>query len=197
MPSKPTAARATSERLLDVAESLLLEHGYDQVSVRAVNAAAGMNPAAVHYHFGSKEALVGALLERRLAPLWQDQLAELTARRRHGDPPGVAELVDVVLTPLAELTRDPRGRLHLQLLARVVLHRWDVGFASQWFGLGPWVSLLRAVRADLSTAEAGRRWLLTFDLVLHTLAAPDTTAPPGRAAFRTLRSFVIAGLDAP
>ncbi|MBK1783112.1 TetR/AcrR family transcriptional regulator [Prauserella cavernicola] len=189
---------ATRERLLDVAEELFAEHDYDAVSVRSVNTAAGMNPAAVHYHFGSKEALVAALLEHRLAPLWQDGLAELSQRGRDGSPPAVAELVDVVLAPLAELARDPLGRLRLRLLARVVLGRWDVGWTSRWFGLNPWVSLLRAVRPDLSASVAGRRWLLAFDLVLHTFADP-AAAPPrqGRAAYRALRSFVIAGLDAP
>lgn len=193
-----TATPGTRERLLDVAENLFAEHGYDTVSVRAINSAAGMNPAAVHYHFGSKEALVAALLESRLAPLWQDGLAELTARRRTGAPPGVGELVEVVLAPLAELAGDPTGRLRLSLLARVVLGRWDVTWTSDWFGLRPWVSLLRAARPDLSASVAGRRWLLAFDLVLHTFADPAADPPrPGRAAYKALHSFVAAGLDAP
>ncbi len=52
-----TTIGPTRERLLTVAERLLLESGYDSVSVRAINAAAGANPAAVHYHFGSKRVL--------------------------------------------------------------------------------------------------------------------------------------------
>lgn len=58
----------TRERLLTVAERLLLESGYDEVSVRAVCTAANVNPAAVHYHFGSKVGLVSALLQARLGP---------------------------------------------------------------------------------------------------------------------------------
>lgn len=80
----PSTDATTRERLLTVAERLLLESGHDAVSVRAINSAAGMNPAAVHYHFGSKDALIAALLEARLAPVWQRRLDEITERRRGG-----------------------------------------------------------------------------------------------------------------
>lgn len=191
------ASDATRARLLDAAESLLLTRDVDAVSVRAVNAAAGMNPAAVHYHFGSKDALIGALLERRLAPHWQDGLQRLTRRRRAGDLPTVDELVDVVLVPLADLARTERGRLHLRLLARIVLGRRDVRFASGWFGLRPWIALLRDAVPGLPPAEAARRLLLAFDLILQTLAAPDGGSARGRATVRSLRRFVVAGLSAP
>ncbi|MFD6215422.1 TetR/AcrR family transcriptional regulator, partial [Nocardia salmonicida] len=62
----------TRQRLLIAAETLLLTEPYDEVSVRGICVAAGANAAAVHYHFGSKEALVGALIEDRLGPLWAD-----------------------------------------------------------------------------------------------------------------------------
>ena len=67
----------TRARLLAAAESLLLDAKYDDVSIRAICSAADVNVAAVHYHFGSKKALVTALLEERLAPTWAAPLAEL------------------------------------------------------------------------------------------------------------------------
>ncbi|NEW30224.1 TetR/AcrR family transcriptional regulator, partial [Nocardia cyriacigeorgica] len=70
----------TRERLLAAAERLLLESGYERVSIRAVCAAAEVNPAAVHYHFGSKQALVAALLQSRLGPLWEASLDDLAER---------------------------------------------------------------------------------------------------------------------
>lgn len=193
-----TRAETTAERLLAVAEQLLLDSGYERLSVRAVNAAAGMNPAAVHYHFGSKEALVAALLESRLGPLWQEPLEELTRRDR---PAAVAELVDVVIEPLTRLAADRAGRLRLRLLARFVLGRRAPAFTSRWFTTRPWVALLRAVRPDLTEREAQHRWVLAFTLVLHSFGDPLAeepvastvpTVPPA-----ALTAFVVAGLDAP
>ncbi len=185
-------------RLLAVAEDLFLESGYDRVSVRAINTAAGMNPAAVHYHFGSKDDLVAALLEDRLAPLWADRLTELAARWEQGRAPSVDELVDVVLTPLTTLSTEAAGRLHLHLLARFVLGRARVGWTSRWHDLGPWARLLCAARPELSEREAARRWLLAFDLVLQTFGTPLTDAPSTeRVPIDTLRAFVTAGLATP
>ena len=62
---------ATRARLLSAAEALFLDQGYDDVSVRMINAKAGLNPGAVHYHFGSKRGLVVALLEDRLLRNWE------------------------------------------------------------------------------------------------------------------------------
>ncbi len=178
------------ERLLTVAERLLLESGYDAVSVRAINSAAGMNPAAVHYHFGSKDALIAALLEARLAPVWQQRLDEVTERRRDGWAPTVPELVDLVVTPLAGLAADPVGQLRLRLLARFVLGRREPAWTSRWFGLGPWIELLRDARPELSKAGAAQRWLLAFGLVLQFFA----DGMPGEVPVETLRAFVAAGL---
>ena len=57
----------TKTRILDAAEALFTEHGYEATSMRQLTAAAGANLAAVNYHFGSKEELFQAVLTRRLA----------------------------------------------------------------------------------------------------------------------------------
>src|SRR5438552_16240986 len=57
---------STAERLLDVGEELFAVHGIDAVSTRTITGAAGANSAALHYHFGSKEGLVEAILRRRM-----------------------------------------------------------------------------------------------------------------------------------
>ncbi len=186
-------------RLLDAAEQLLLHSGCDAVSVRAINAEAGMNPAAVHYHFGSKDALIAALLEDRLTPLWQDDLAELAARRDAGSAPTVTELVDVVLRPLRQLVEHPHSRLHLHLLARLVLGRRDVGWTSRWFRIEPWVDLLCSARPGLTEAQGQKRLMLAFDLTLHVVGTPAADTPREKPTdLEALRAFVIAGLeDAP
>ena len=54
----------TRERLLDVAEELFAEKGIAATSLRTLTTAAETNLAAVHYHFGSKNGLVDAVLDR-------------------------------------------------------------------------------------------------------------------------------------
>jgi AcrR family transcriptional regulator len=56
---------SSKRRILDAAETLFAERGIDAVSLRAVMSEAGTNVAAVHYHFGSKDALVTALIDER------------------------------------------------------------------------------------------------------------------------------------
>ena len=52
------------ELLLEAALKLFAEQGIEGVSIRAVNREAGLGPASVHYHFGTKEALLDAVLHR-------------------------------------------------------------------------------------------------------------------------------------
>jgi TetR/AcrR family transcriptional regulator len=60
---------STKEKLLETATGLFAERGYDGVSIRDIAKASGCNLGAVTYHFGSKEALFGTVVETRLAPL--------------------------------------------------------------------------------------------------------------------------------
>ena len=61
----PTAT-GTEQRLIAAAERLFAQHGVGAVSLRAVMQAAGTNVAAVHYHFGSQQGLLDAVLRSRL-----------------------------------------------------------------------------------------------------------------------------------
>ena len=55
------------ERLLDAAEELFAAKGYSEVSVRELATTAGMNVAAVNYHFQGKENLFNEVITRRFA----------------------------------------------------------------------------------------------------------------------------------
>ena len=130
----------TRARLLAAAERLLLTRQYDDVSVRGICAEAGVNPASVHYHFGSKDALVSALLEDRLGPLWAERLATVLTERG-----SVADIVDAVIGPFVALAADPIGRLHLRLLAQFILGRHTTSWRQPWFRMDSWVELLPEV----------------------------------------------------
>ncbi|MCK5341339.1 MAG: helix-turn-helix transcriptional regulator, partial [Desulfobulbaceae bacterium] len=59
----------TKHRILDAAERLFADKGYHNTSLRNITSAAKANLASVNYHFGSKEALISEVMDRRLAPI--------------------------------------------------------------------------------------------------------------------------------
>ena len=70
-------AAETRERILDVAERLFADSGFVATSLRDITAEARVNLAAVNYHFGTKEALLGAILDRRFKPINDRRIALL------------------------------------------------------------------------------------------------------------------------
>ena len=72
-------ASDTKRRILDAAESLMGDKGFTSTSMRDITAAAKVNLASVNYHFGSKEALLASVLERRLQPINEQRLEFLDA----------------------------------------------------------------------------------------------------------------------
>ena len=84
MSSKPDVAstdgravrgEATRRRIVDAARDVLLERGHAATSTRAVADEAGVRLSLVHYHFGGKQQLLGAVLERQNADLLKRQRA--------------------------------------------------------------------------------------------------------------------------
>ncbi len=108
-PPRSTPER-TREALLDAAEDLFARQGVPRASLRAITRAAGANLAAVHYHFGSKEALVRAVLSRRLGPLNRERLARLEACDPGPDgTPEPRALVTAFVAPVLEMIQRQRG----------------------------------------------------------------------------------------
>ncbi len=112
----------TRERILGAAESLFMEHGYAATSLRLITAKAKANLAAVNYHFGSKEALIREVFERRIGPLNSARVSyldELEARSR-GQPLAIEQIIEAILVPVLQVSQDPleRGTIFLCLLGR-------------------------------------------------------------------------------
>ena len=66
-PIKPQ--HETCTRILDAAEELFMQHGFEGTSMRHLTSRAGVNLAAVNYHFGSKDRLVEEVFHRGFDPL--------------------------------------------------------------------------------------------------------------------------------
>ncbi|MHC4772177.1 MAG: TetR/AcrR family transcriptional regulator [Planctomycetota bacterium] len=75
---------AVRGRLLDVAESLFCEKGFEGVSVRELTAAAGCNLAAVNYYFGGKDKLYAEMFRRQFAAMVNGHME--TFQRISADP---------------------------------------------------------------------------------------------------------------
>src|SRR5262245_21695233 len=67
----------TRTRILDAAEELFMQQGFGGTSMRLLTSKAGVNLAAVNYHFGSKDALIEAVFRRRLDPMNAARIAAL------------------------------------------------------------------------------------------------------------------------
>jgi AcrR family transcriptional regulator len=116
-------ASDTKERILDVAERLFADRGFPATSLRDITSEAGVNIASVNYHFGCKEALMAAALERRLKPinaLRLEQLDELE-RASGGGPPDLEGVLRAFLAPPFRLQADwgESGRNFLRLIGRI------------------------------------------------------------------------------
>ncbi len=84
----------TKTRIMDAAEKLFSKRGVQGASLRMITRKAGVNLAAINYHFGSKENLVGAVLKRVIGRLAKkrDRILE-EAKARAGDSPLSVEVV--------------------------------------------------------------------------------------------------------
>src|SRR5580765_1237727 len=76
----------TKSKILDAAEELFMEHGFEATSLRLITTAATVNLAAVNYHFGSKEELFQAVLTRRLDPMNRDRMQLLSSYEARAGP---------------------------------------------------------------------------------------------------------------
>ncbi len=123
---RPSATDALSQdtksRILDAAESLFTEHGFEATSLRQLTTAAGVNLAAVNYHFGTKEELFQAVLTRRLDPMNQERI-DLLERYEHeagGKPLTCEKILSAMLIPALRLSRDEKrgGKYFLRVLGR-------------------------------------------------------------------------------
>src|SRR5438477_6653609 len=102
----------TKQRILDVAEQMFAEHGFAGASLRQIIGEAGVNLAAVHYHFRSKESLLESVIVRRMAPLNEERLSllEQVERAAPRGRPTVEDLLNAFLGPPLRLFLKPTGQ---------------------------------------------------------------------------------------
>ena len=114
----------TRERILNAAELLFMENGYDATSMRHITKQAGVNLAAVNYHFGSKEALIQDVFRRRLEWLNVERLRVLGEMEAAANGAALkpSQIVDALFGTLLRMADDESvgGPTFVKLLGRTL-----------------------------------------------------------------------------
>jgi AcrR family transcriptional regulator len=151
----------SKRKLLDAAEQLFAERGFEAVSVRDITQIAKANVAAVNYHFGSREVLLGMVMMRYMVPVTEERLARLEALERKWPAKVVPleELIDALVRPLVSQVRKSElsERLFYKLMGRI--------FAGQGEGLPPQI--------EEQLRQVIDRFTRAFARALPTIAADD------------------------
>lgn len=172
---------ATKQRLIEAAEMLFADEGFDRVSVRDITNKAGANVAAVNYHFGSREGLVAVVMARYINPVTEERLARLDAleRRSAGKPLAIEEILEAFIRPFTTQVRrsELSEKLFFKLMGRM--------FGQQGCELPPLVETLfitmatrfqKAFAKSLPGLPADEIWWrmhLMSGAMIHTMAHSD------------------------
>lgn len=126
--ARPPAAAAPLQedapsRILDAAEEMFAERGFDGASMRQLASAARVNVATAYYHFGSKEEVLAAVLDRRFGPVREQQWEALRRLElEHVDKPlSLETILEAMLLPPLRLADTPRGEIAMRLMGRLLL----------------------------------------------------------------------------
>jgi len=215
---KSVAADATSAgtkaRILDAAEALFMEHGFEATSLRSLTSAASVNLAAVHYHFGSKEELFQAVLTRRLDPMNQERIELLgrIEREAAGRALSCEKILFAMLIPALKLARDEKrgGKNFLRLVGRAyadpapfIRHFLSAQYAGM---IGRYKEAFLQALPHLSRQELTWRLHFVMGALSYTLAGTDAlklfaeataTTNDDELLLQRLAPFLVAGLKAP
>ena len=204
----------TKTRILDAGERLFVEHGFEATSLRSLTTSAGVNLAAVHYHFGSKEELFQAVLTRRLDPMNQERIDLLAKVEREaaGRPLSCEKVLFAMLIPALRLARDEKrgGKDFLRLVGRAyadpapfIRHFLSAQYAGM---IGRYKEAFLKALPHLSRQELTWRLHFVMGALSYTLAGTDalklfaeatSTTDNDELLLQRLAPFLVAGLKAP
>jgi len=190
-----------------------MQHGFEGTSMRLLTGKAGVNLAAVNYHFGSKHALVEAVFRRRLDPMNTARIAELEKLEAEDRADSLEAIIRAFITPGLRLMEDARGggRNFTRLLGRTYTEpnkavRQLIG---QMYApaMQRYKAALERALPQMPREELVWRMHFMFGTLAYTLAATDTVQliagckPEDRYDARLLEerltAFLAAGLTAP
>ncbi len=202
----------TKDRILAAAERLFATNGFDATSLRAITSAAGVNLAAVNYHYRSKDDLIRAVYERRLRPVNQARLERL---REYLDAVGngPVELEPVLrafLEPVVRLRVEKDGADLARLLGRTYVETSSTA-RQAFFELmrdiaRPFTDAFRRALPEAGPVELAWKMHFSIGVMAHTMAGTEhlkfvsgglCDPTNGDDVLDRVVSFVAAGVRAP
>jgi AcrR family transcriptional regulator len=204
----------TRLRILDAAELLFTEQGFEATTLREITGAAEVNLAAVNYHFGSKEELIREVFRRRLTWLNQQRLQELDRLEAEAGstPLKPSRILEVFFGAALRMAADREGggRTFMRLLGRTYTKPSEFvrGFLAEEYA-----AVVARFKAALIKALPGVPaeeilWRFHFMLgavsfaisgtdALHVIAPDALDDGDTEALYARLMSFMLGGLRAP
>ncbi len=213
------ARHQTRDRILDAAEVLFADLGIQGTSMRRLTRRADVNLAAVHYHFGSKEGLLDAVIERRAGDINARRAGNLDALEGGGLPADRLDAVRALLlaffSPVLDVTHALSDAAQRESLARLMAQveaqpRADVeALYRRHFGAicARYVGALKRCVGESMPAEividrfhfaiAVVMQLLSGNLDLDMIPGHPPLASTDEERLRDAIEFVVAGFLAP
>jgi len=205
--------RDTKTRILDGAEQLFSREGFHNTSLRALTSLAEVNLASVNYHFGSKEALLKAVIERRLLPLntiRAEKIEEVLAlARQNSKLPPAEDLLRAFIEPTLDFRNSsPGAQDFISLIGRALsdpdetIRNCFVVLILPLFQL--LFNGLREALPQLAPEILLARLQFIMGSMSHVMCMGSYAAPPSlpaslkpKALTDQLLKFVLAGLETP
>lgn len=189
--------------LVEAARHLFAKEGVDAVSIRAVNREAGMGPAGVHYHFGTKDALVDEVLRSHGDKLVDSIVAQAASLAGTAEEPTARQIVMLIAKPYIELL-ESGGKAALEWI-RIVdqFLTTDPGRVDNPRANGPISETVRRVYPDQPEETRDRALRMSVRLLVGFLAQsadglrstdPETNTR-AHDEFSLLVDFLASGLS--
>jgi AcrR family transcriptional regulator len=113
----------TKTKILDIAEKLFAEIGIHATSIRQIVKEAGVNVASLHYHFGSKEAVIHQIITRRLKPINEQKIKRLEQleEESNGKPLELEAILRAFIEPHIQMQKVAADKVKIMMKLMVQL----------------------------------------------------------------------------
>ena len=177
---KDEADEGPRERILLAAQRNFLDQGFELASIREITLQAGVNVAAVNYYYGSKDELLAAVLHRIMQPYTQARIDALCLSEAVSapDPPPLQAVVQALVRPMVELSRDADGARPLTRLIQQIRARPNQ--ASQRFftehldtAIAKFIDAFQRALPQLSRTDVFWRYNFAIGAIMQVLIDSD------------------------